>query len=265
MVRTILGCAVVAAVLGARVEIAAAGDCGGDDSDTSSFFDDDDDDDSWESSPSESTATTWTRNTYPYLVLEVGVAMRTFADPIGSQDRSIEHDGEDFAYRVVQPMASARPAVRTVLSTLRVGVTGRHGFYGAIEGELGGIVSDVPEAEMITQGALGTPSIENSHGIAYGALAVAGLRGHAGNLTLGAELAGGVRGVSYHYESHYLACEQTDVIAAHRGVVEARARAALWLSPTWNVGVQLGSSLLDRGAWMTGVYFGAHTYAYGGR
>lgn len=264
MARTIVGCAVIAVALGAQAETAEAGkSCGGGGDDHASF--DDDDDDDWESSPSDRTSTVWTRNTYPYLVLEVGVAMRTFADPIASQDRSVEHDGEDFTYRVVQPMASARPAIRTMLSTLRLGVTGRHGFYGAVEGELGGIVSDAPDAEMISQGALGTPSIENSYGLAYGGLVVAGLRGNAGPLALGAEVAGGVRGVSYHYESRYLACEQTDVIAAHRGVVEARARAALWVSPTWSVGVQLGSSLLDRGAWMTGIYVGAHSYAYGGR
>ena len=64
--------------------------------------------------------------------------------------------------------------------------------------------------------------------------------------------------------TRYLACEQTDSVTAVRGLLEARARAAVWLSPTWNVGVQAGSSLMNRDAWTTGVYFGAHSHAFGG-
>jgi len=84
-----------------------------------------------------------------------------------------------------------------------------------------------------------------------------------GRLSLGAELVGGVRGVTYSYHSRYLDCDQYSDITVSRVVVEARARAAMWLSPIWSLGVQAGSSLIERGAWMGGVYVGAHSRMFG--
>jgi hypothetical protein len=201
----------------------------------------------------------------PLVVVELGVAVQTFANPLGPQQRSFEHEGQDFTYRVVEPTGTraAAPA-RAVVSTLRIGGGGAHGLYGAFEGELGGVVTEGPRAEMVSSGALGTPTVDQTSALAYGGLGVFGVRGGIGPLSLGVELAGGIRGVTYSYHSRYLSCEQTDTITALRGVVEARARAAYWLSPTWTVGVQAGSSLLDRDAWMTGLYFGAHSRSFAG-
>jgi hypothetical protein len=47
-------------------------------------------------------------------------------------------------------------------------------------------------------------------------------------------------------------------------LLEARARAALWLSPFLNLGVTAGASVIDRGAWMAGVNLGFVTQAFGG-
>jgi hypothetical protein len=97
-----------------------------------------------------------------------------------------------------------------------------------------------------------------------GALAVVGLRGRQGNIDMAAEVAAGGLLVSYNYHSQYHACEATESVVAGTGVAEARARAAYWFSPFGQIGVSLGKSLVDTG-WMTGVFIGGHSRAWGGR
>ena len=44
----------------------------------------------------------------------------------------------------------------------------------------------------------------------------------------------------------------------------ARARATMWLSPFINVGVTAGASVIDRGAWVTGVHLGFVSRSFAG-
>lgn len=81
---------------------------------------------------------------------------------------------------------------------------------------------------------------------------VAGLRGGGKVLRLGAEIAGGMRIVDAEED-------QDDV------VLEARARGDVWLTPWLTLGVVIGSSLIDRGDYMTGISLGTHTNAFDGR
>lgn len=200
----------------------------------------------------------------PLLIFEVGMNVQAFASPLGERSGSVEHGEQEFSYRVVDPGGASAPAKATaVMTTLRVGGGGR-GIYGAAELEIGGLVSDSSRAEMITRGEVGAPTIEETGTLAYGALGVIGAQGSTRRATFGVELVGGVRGVTYRYESRYLACEQTESIATSRPVLEARARASIWLSPVINAGVVVGSSVIDRGAYMGGVFLGANTRAFGG-
>ncbi len=200
----------------------------------------------------------------PLLIFEVGMNVQAFASPLGERDGRVEHGEQEFSYRVVDPGGASAPAKATaVMTTLRVGAGGR-GIYGAAEVELGGLVSDSSRAEMITRGEVGAPTIEQTSTLAFGALGVLGAQGSTRRATFGVELVGGVRGVIYHYESRYLACQQTESIATSRPVLEARARASIWLSPVINAGVVVGSSVIDRGAFMGGVFLGANTRAFAG-
>jgi hypothetical protein len=69
---------------------------------------------------------------------------------------------------------------------------------------------------------------------------------------LGVEVAGGMRIVDAEDD-------QDDL------VLEARARGDLWITPWLTFGVVIGSSLIDRGDWLTGISLGTHTNAFDGR
>jgi hypothetical protein len=81
---------------------------------------------------------------------------------------------------------------------------------------------------------------------------VAGLRGGGQLVRLGVEVAGGMRIVDAEDD-------QDDL------VLEARARGDLWITPWLTFGVVIGSSLIDRGDWLTGISLGTHTNAFDGR
>ena len=81
---------------------------------------------------------------------------------------------------------------------------------------------------------------------------VAGLRGGGKTLRLGVEVAGGMRIVDAEDD-------QDDL------VLEARARGDIWMTPWLTIGVLIGSSLIDRGDWVTGISLGTHTNAFDGR
>jgi len=78
-------------------------------------------------------------------------------------------------------------------------------------------------------------------------LGVAGLRGELRHSTLGVELAGGFRHVTY------CVGESLDVHEGYSGfqaVAELRVRGELRLGPAAMLGATVGTSLIDRGAWV---------------
>lgn len=81
---------------------------------------------------------------------------------------------------------------------------------------------------------------------------VAGLRGGGKLVRIGVEVAGGMRIVDSEED-------QDDF------VLEVRARGDIWVTPWVTFGVVIGSSLIDRGDWMTGLSLGTHTNAFDGR
>ncbi len=209
---------------------------------------------------------TWSTNRrVPLVIIELGTAMRTFRSPLREATGNTEHEGESFSYRVVgQPAGpSAPPSDAAVVSTIRVGFGLPRGFYIAGDVEIGGITRTAGRAEMTSTGMFGAPSITPSGSPTIGALGVAGFRGELGRGSLGVEMAGGTRTISYNYESHYLSCVSTMTHRVSSSTLEARARASLWLSPFVNLGATAGASVIDRGGWMAGVHIGFVSQAYG--
>jgi hypothetical protein len=263
--------------------VARAGSCGGgsdsgDSGSDSSSSDISDSSSSSDSTPACSDATDivgyrrcttfgrWgTHGTRRPLFVELGMATRTFASPLREGTGTYSHEDEQFTYRVVgmSPGAEA-PRESALLSTLRIGVGLPRGFYAAVEGELGGLVRSSSQAEMTSTGNLGGPTLTPATDLALGALGVIGIRGETNRGTLGVEVAGGVRAISYRYDSHYLACETQASYTVASPILEARARAALWLSPFVNIGATAGASVIDRGAWMAGLNLGFVSQAFGG-
>lgn len=200
------------------------------------------------------------------FILELGAAVRTFDSPLSSATGTVTHAAESFTYRTVAAPSPSAPAQRAsetaVVSTLRVGSATPRGFYLLAEGELGGLVRNSSRVEMTSTGTFGAPSIEPGGSLVTGVLGVAGVHGAAGDTTLGVEVAGGVRSITYQYESHYLSCQTSSSQTVSSPVLEVRARASRWISPFVNVGASAGASVIDRGAWVAGVHLGFATQAY---
>jgi hypothetical protein len=200
----------------------------------------------------------------PHIVVEGGAVVRQFGSLLDSQTGSVIHGSESFAYRVLAQPRS-RPVDTAVLSTLRAGIGLSHGVYTAVEVDLGGLAQPGRAAtEMMSSGSFGSPELQQERGFVVDSLGTIGVHGatHAGGL--GVELSGGMRAVSYSFQSNYHACEQTTTITAYAPIAEARARGELWLSPWLTAGVTVGTSVLEKNAWMGGVYVGVHTRSFGG-
>ncbi|HEX8111620.1 MAG TPA: hypothetical protein VF516_28010, partial [Kofleriaceae bacterium] len=206
----------------------------------------------------------WAKNLeYPQLILEGGALVRRFPSLLGSQIGSVTHGVESFSYRMIQP-ASVHRFDTALLASVRVSIGLSRAVYGGLEVDLGGITRPGPAAEMASTGVFGSPDVQPGHGLLVDSLGVVGVRAATGFGALGVELAGGLRAVSYSFHSSYHDCQQSTSVNALAAVGEARARGELWLGPWLTAGVTLGTSVLERNAWMGGVYLGVHSRAFGG-
>lgn len=200
----------------------------------------------------------------PHIIVEGGAIVRQFGSLLDHQTGSVTHGTESFAYRVIAQPRS-RPLDTAVLSTLRASASLSHGLYAAVEVDLGGLTQAGRAAtEMLSTGSFGSPELRQDRGFLVDSLGTIGIHGamHAGGL--GVELAGGMRAVSYSFQSNYLTCQQATSITALAPVAEARVRGELWLSPWITAGVTIGTSVIEKGTWMGGLYLGVHTRAFGG-
>ena len=206
----------------------------------------------------------WADNmTIPRIVIEVGSNVRQFTSMAPGADGSVTHGDETFAYRVAMP-ASAQRAETAVTMTARM-LVGTDHLYAGLEGEIGGLAAPASvTAEMLSTGTYGSPVLDETGATFLGGYGVAGVRAGTSRFAVAAEMAGGVRDVEYRFDSSYHDCEQTSSIDAVRGVVEARARAEVWVYPWVSIGATVGTSVLDRGDWLGGMYVGLHSRAYGG-
>jgi hypothetical protein len=200
----------------------------------------------------------------PQLIIEGGALVRRFPSLLGGQTGSVTHGVESFRYRMIQP-AGARRFDSALLSSLRASVGLSRAVYAGLEVDLGRVrPPDAATAEMASAGVFGSPDLQPGHGLLVDSLGVVGVRAATGFGSVGVELAGGLRAVSYRFHSSYHDCQESTSIDALAAVAEARARGELWLTPWLTAGVTLGTSVLERNAWMGGLYLGVHSRAFGG-
>jgi hypothetical protein len=201
---------------------------------------------------------------YPQFILEGGALVRRFPSLLGSQLGSVTHGAESFTYRMIQP-AGVRRVDTALLSSLRASVDLSRALYAGLEVDLGGLTRpSTATTEATSAGVFGSPDVQPGHGLLVDSLGVAGVRAATGFGALGVEFAGGLRTVSYGFHSSYHDCQHATSINALAAVAEARARGELWLTPWLTAGATLGTSVLERNAWMGGLYLGIHSRAFGG-
>lgn len=172
----------------------------------------------------------------PYLFVDLGMNVRHFA--ARGMNRA--------AARTTMPPTSGG-GIRTTSGDdaltfdERIGYGITHGLYAAIDFELGNFA----DSESTRSG---------QRDVVLDGLASLGIRGGLGPVALSVELSGGAMVSSYP--------SQNDV--STDALLEAHARADLWLAPWFSLGGTIGASLIDRGDWMAGLYLGFHTWAYAG-
>lgn len=207
----------------------------------------------------------------PAIFIETGVIMRRFSSLLDGQISSVSHGDQiltSFRATSGRPPGSGStgPALDTaVMSTSRVGASFKHGLFTAIELDVGGITREGgTRAEELAAGVVGASDIRQEGGVIVDSLATIGLRGTSSFGSLGVEFAGGVRAVTYSFDSHLSDFVQSSTITAVGAVAEARVRGELWLGPWVSAGVEVGTSVLEKDAWMGGIYLGVHTHAFSG-
>lgn len=250
---------VMLAGLGSRQALATP--CGGGDDSSSSS-------DSWssfssgdEDAPSGPAAPIdWSK--LPIMFVELGTSMFQLTSPLSARDGTVTHGTDSFTYRVVAP--AQKDSDTAIVGTLRLGFALKHGLYTAGELDIGGLAGGRVSAQMMSSTERGSPELRASGVGVIGFLGVLGAQTRVGRVDLGLEAAGGVRGLVYQYESHYLACETTTSFVESMPAIEARARASVWLTPHVQIGASAGKSLVDD-TWITGIHLGANTHAFGGR
>ena len=178
----------------------------------------------------------WGQNTQsPDVFIAIGANIRHFGDQAPPP----------VAARTTMPSSTNPGSTRRGNDALsiaeRIGVGLPHGFYTALDFELGNFealsASDRTDRELVLDGLLSF-----------------GLRLDIGPLAVSGELSGGA--MEYGY--------QDDIELHTVAVLEARARADVWLGPWFTAGVAVGQSLLRADEWLGGIYLTCHSRSYAG-
>jgi hypothetical protein len=213
----------------------------------------------------------WSINPHkPAIFIETGVIMRRFASLLDGQATSVSHGDKILSFRAASgrppgPATGTAALDSAILSSIRVGASLPHGLFTALEVDLGGVTRDgATTAEAIAAGVLGAPDVKQQGGVIVDSLASLGIRGTSSFGALGVEFAAGVRTVSYSFDSQFANFAESSTITSVAAVAEARVRGEVWLGPWVSAGVTVGTSVLDKNAWMGGVYLGVHTRAFSG-
>jgi len=262
--RTLMAIGFVAVGVGS----AAASPCGSDASSFDSFSDSSSDYTPEPSPPCEGPCAEyngWRVRNLPAVIVDIGVAARSFVNPLGAESGTVTHDMQDYSYRVVGPSSQSGAALdNAVVAQIRLVAPMRYGFYAGGELELGGITGSQVAAEMITSGERGMPTLVSSSMALFGGVGVAGFGGRLGAIDLGVEVAAGGRAVAYSYDSTYGACETSTTVGAGQAVLEGRARASWWISPRMSLTATAGKSALDDGM-VGGLSIGFSNQPHAGR
>jgi len=180
----------------------------------------------------------WGRNLLdPYVFFDLGMNERTFGST--ATPPSVVPAARTVGPK--PPTAGKGSTSTALLFDERMGFGLSRHLYGAVDFELGNFGNldslDTSTPDLVVDG-----------------LASLGLRGGLGPFALAAEVAGGVMEYTFAWERD----GHVD------GMLEARGRLDLWLSPWCSVGGVVGTSLIAQGDWMAGVYLGVHTWSYAG-
>ncbi|MEZ4399808.1 MAG: hypothetical protein R3B06_07305 [Kofleriaceae bacterium] len=169
---------------------------------------------------------------------------------------TMSHDsGTSYNYRVVGTDLGADQAA----AGAKLRLVGHHGrFYLGLEGGLARVAGDGRVMTDASPDGL-TTLTTSADTLALGGV-VAGIDHRVGRLSIGGELFAGGAGLVVEATSVRGACETSDTHWAGRGVIEARARADVWMTPWLTVGAYGGKDVVS-GVASAGLGIGGHLRA----
>jgi hypothetical protein len=172
---------------------------------------------------------------------------------------SIQHDlGTAYSYRVVAEDVGGREALANGAKARILGHD-RRGLYAGVETGFAAL----PRRAQSTMSIDPTTNLNARASMVYMGGIVAGYEQHLGRVTLGGEVMGGGRGVAITAESHRGACDTTETSHVMRGIIEARVRADLWVTPWITVGAYAGRDVFSAQT-SAGLGVGGHLRAFDG-
>ena len=195
----------------------------------------------------------------PSWTLELGGLARRFTGPMIARTGTVETTSGDTASYGIDSGAPTAGDTAGGAFAMRITAPVSEHLYAGAELELGGLTRS-PIQLMTSESDL-----QLSRAMA-GATAVVGARARHGIAELDGEVAGGMRVLSMTVQS--VDAGEDDPSATETsltGLVEARVRGALWVSPHVFLAAQTGVNVLDRDDVNVGLSIGFASHAFGSR
>jgi hypothetical protein len=195
---------------------------------------------------------------HPNFILELGGIARRFTGPSLSRIGTVETtSGDTVGYDLASGTPTQGDTAGGAFDMRLLAPLGDHLYAGA-DLELGGLtrspiqlMSDSSDIHIASRSMIGSA-------------AVIGARARHGIAELDGELAGGVRVLSTTVQSMDAGDEDpSETENAVSGVVEARVRGAVWVSPHVYLGATAGISMLDSSDRSFGLAIGLASFAFG--
>jgi hypothetical protein len=194
----------------------------------------------------------------PSFTFELGGMARRFRGPAFARSGSVQTTRGDLAS---YDLASGTPEAGDTTGgafMMRFTVPASDHLYAGAELEAGGITRS--PIQLMTD----SPEIHISSRALVGTAAVAGARMRLGIAELGGELAGGLRVQTMTVQSFdAVDGDPSETETMLSGLVEARVRGALWVSPHVFLAAQAGTNVFDRSDFNVGISIGLASRAFG--
>ncbi len=195
----------------------------------------------------------------PSWTLEIGGLARRFTGPTIARSGIVETTSGDTASYGIDSGAPSAGDTASGAFAMRITAPVSEHLYAGAELELGGLTRS-PIQLMTTESDL-----QLSRAM-VGATAVVGARARHGIAELDGELAGGMRVLSMTVQSSDAGEDDPSATETSlSGLIEARVRGAVWVSPHVFLAAQTGVNVLDRDDVNVGLSIGFASHAFGGR
>lgn len=194
----------------------------------------------------------------PSWRLEFGGLARRFQGPAFNRSGTVDTtSGTTATYDLASPTPTAGDTAGGAFA-MRFTLPVSEHLYAGSELELGGLTRS--PVQLMTD----SPDVTISSRAMFGTGMVVGVRAQHGFAELDAEVAGGLRIVSLSMQSvDAMEDDPSETESSLTGLVEARLRGIVWVSPHVYLAAQAGTSVLDRSDVNVGLSIGLASHDYG--